>query len=186
MWENDTLKSIDERRSVRAYADRPATEEQLKTILRAGLQAPSARNSQPWHVICCTDAALLKKMGEEFLVCARKIPGWGDRFADDYSVYHNAPAVIFVCGDKAMEFNGFDSGLLTQNLALAAQSIGLGTVIVAQWGALLNDPYGEPYRKQLGVPDNFRVWVGLSVGYPAEAPDAKPRDAEKFTGDVRP
>lgn len=56
---NPVLDAIAARRSIRAYAKEQITSEQLDAILAAGLAAPSARNTQPWHFTAVQDAALI-------------------------------------------------------------------------------------------------------------------------------
>ena len=48
MINNEILKNIADRRSVRRYKDMPVEDDKLMTILEAGRQAPSGHNRQPW------------------------------------------------------------------------------------------------------------------------------------------
>ena len=52
----DTLEAIFTRRSIRAYTGEALSEEQLRTILRAGFSAPTAMNKRPWHFVVLRDA----------------------------------------------------------------------------------------------------------------------------------
>ncbi|MDR2076062.1 MAG: nitroreductase family protein [Desulfovibrio sp.] len=113
----DTLTAIHTRRSVRAFAPGPVSEEDLQTLLEAAMAAPSAGNAQPWAFLVITDPALLERV-------------------PDMNPYANmaprAPLSILVCGDTAAEkYPGFwvqDCSAATQNLMLAARAIGLGSV----------------------------------------------------------
>ena len=51
----DVFEAVQERRSIRAYQDKPVPREKLEKILDAGRLAPSAKNIEPWHFIVVTD-----------------------------------------------------------------------------------------------------------------------------------
>ena len=58
----DTLQAIHTRRSIRTYFDRPIPEELIQKLLAAAMQAPSARNQQPWQFIVIDDRATLAEI----------------------------------------------------------------------------------------------------------------------------
>ncbi len=113
----DIIEAIHARRSIRKFAEGDVTKEQIETILRAGMAAPSAHNGQPWRFLVVDDKDDLKKIG--------KINRFA-RLADD------APLGILVCADKAsLRFEGFweqDCGACVQNMLLAITALGLGGV----------------------------------------------------------
>lgn len=49
--QNETLKSIQNRRSIRTFTDKDVTEEDVLTLLHAANMAPSAHNQQSWRFI---------------------------------------------------------------------------------------------------------------------------------------
>jgi nitroreductase len=60
--EMDALENIYTRRSVRSYQDRPVPEELIEKLLAAAMQAPSARNQQPWHFVVLDDREVLSRV----------------------------------------------------------------------------------------------------------------------------
>ena len=62
---NEVLKTIMERRSVRAYTDRQLSRDELDLIIEAGLYAPSARNEQPWYFTVVQNRALLDEINKK-------------------------------------------------------------------------------------------------------------------------
>ena len=60
----DTLDAIRTRRSIRTYLDRPVPEELIQKLLAAAMQAPSARNQQPWQFVVIDDRAILANIPE--------------------------------------------------------------------------------------------------------------------------
>ena len=59
---NTTLDLISSRRSHRAYAPTPLTQEQLDALLKAAVESPSAVNRQPWHFTVVRNQALLDEL----------------------------------------------------------------------------------------------------------------------------
>ena len=58
----DALQAIHTRRSIRAYQDRPVSEELVQQILTAAMYAPSAGNAQPWQFVVTNDRKLLQQI----------------------------------------------------------------------------------------------------------------------------
>ena len=155
---NPVLSNIMARRSVRKYLDKPVEHEKLETVALAGINAPSAMNRQNWAVRIIEDQTLM---------------------ADVKGMCRNAPNLICVCAPAEGRFD-LDAGLMGQNMMLAAQSLGLGTCI--QTGPirfLTTDEKAKTFRDSLDVPEGYKLLYVISIGYPDEQPDAKPRDASK-------
>ena len=155
---NPVLSNIMARRSVRKYIDKPVEHELLETVALAGINAPSAMNRQNWAVRIIEDQQVL---------------------ADVKGMCRNAPNLICVCAPADGRFD-LDAGLMGQNMMLAAQSLGLGTCI--QTGPirfLTTDEKAKAFRDCLDIPEGYKLLYVISIGYPDEAPAAKPRDAAK-------
>jgi nitroreductase len=146
----DVYEAILERRSIRAYQNKPIEREKLEKILEAGRLAPSARNIEPWHFIVVTDEkkrkVLSKGLYAKFVI--------------------QAPLVIVVCGDKNASPDWFavDVGLAVENMVLTAVSEGLGTCCVGSFNE-------EEVKNLLNIPSNLEVIVMLTVGYQREKLD---------------
>ena len=66
------IEAIYTRRSIRYFKDEPLPEEALAEILRAGMQAPSPKNRQPWRFLVISGASTLRTPA------SRSAP-WGKR-----------------------------------------------------------------------------------------------------------
>ena len=181
---NDVVKAILDRRSIRKYADKQITEEELQTLLTCAFNAPSGGNSQSWFISVVQDKEVLENMNKAFVDGILNGPNADDkareRFGNpEYSVYFHAPTVMFISYPKSgVETN---ASLLGENIVLAAQSLGLGTCYLGGIiGMLLRKPEGMVHRRAMKIPEDHEVLFGISIGYPEEAPAAKPRDLEKF------
>jgi nitroreductase len=144
----DILEGIFTRRSVRKFTGKPVTEEQLKTILKAGFCAPSAGNQQPWQFVVVREKKVLEDI-VNFHKYARMLPSAG--------------CGIVVCGDRQRQGSeGFlleDCAAAIENMWLAAHGQGLGAV----WcGLYPNTEISIPMGKLLKLPETV-VPVGLLV-----------------------
>ena len=166
--ENQAINNIMTRVSVRNFTGEKISDEQIETLLRAGMAAPSAINKQPWAFVVIKDEAILAKLGE----------------ALPYSRCSNKPAIAIIpCGDlsKAIpgEMAGFwinDVSAATENILLAAHAMGLGAV----WTGLHPDMNrAKMVQEMLGMPEHIIPLCIVPVGIPAENPDVK----DKFNTD---
>lgn len=167
---NETMKSIMERRICRAYRPEMITDGELNAILDAARYAPSARNLQPWHFSVVTDQSLLSRITDG---CRSAMRASGDpdriKMADDpaFTTFYRAPLAIVASGDSSNTFSNGDCANATENMALAAHSLGIGSCIIASFRAAFSQPDGDELKKALGVPDGYTPFFALSLGYPA-------------------
>jgi nitroreductase len=157
----DALEAILTRRSIRKYQDRPVPEEVCRRLLAAAMQAPSARNAQPWQFVLIDDRELLAE-----------IP----RINPNAQMAGRAPLAILVCGDLSLEKSpGYwvvDCAAAAQNLLLAAHALGLGAV----WtGVYPREQRSEGLRRLLDLPENVMPHSLIVLGYPAEQPRSQER-----------
>ncbi|MGC9468227.1 MAG: nitroreductase family protein [Anaerolineae bacterium] len=148
----DALETIFTRRSIRKYTGQPVSEENLKTLLEAAMNAPSANNRQPWHFIVVDDRAQLNGIME----------------AHPYSkMLAEAPMAIIVVGDTATSSSYFqqDCAAAIENLLLAARAMGLGTVWL---GVYPNEKRVEGIAELFGIPEPYVPLAVIAVGHPAE------------------
>ncbi|NVO00179.1 MAG: nitroreductase [Geobacteraceae bacterium] len=93
--------------------------------------------------------------------------------------FYGAPCGLFLFQDASLgEWSIFDAGIFAQSMMLAAHAKGLATVPQA----FLTD-YSTEIKKFLGVPQNMRLLLGLSLGYPGGSVDEQPPRPERATLD---
>jgi len=147
----DALEVIFTRRSIRRYTGEPVTADELHTILEAGMNAPSANNSQPWQFIVVDKREKLNAIME----------------VHPYSrMLAEAPLAIVVCGNPtASKFWQQDCAAATQNILLAARAMNLGTVWL---GVYPDEQRAASVAALFGVPDDIKTMCIIAVGHPAE------------------
>lgn len=151
----DTIQAIMERRSVRSYQTKALPEKDLKTILEAGRQAPSAANRQPWHFVVVQGEEQKKKVAA---ACSNQL--W------------MAEAGAIVAGiakpGVSEKWCAVDVAIAMENMILAATSLGYGTCWI---GAFDQDQV----KAVLAVPEDCTVVALTPVGVAADHPEARAR-----------
>lgn len=165
------MTAITDRRSIRGYETKQLTKEQLDTLLKAAGEAPSARNSQPWHFSVVQNAGILDEINTEL---AKNLG------RDKTDVFFGAPTVIFISCDAAGRWARLDCGITTQTIALAAHSIGLGTVILGMPDAAFTGSRGDYFNKLLKFPEGQSFAVAVAVGIPATTKEAHPVEPDRI------
>lgn len=151
----ETIKAMMTRRSIRKFEKTPVTDEQIKTLLEAAMNAPSAGDGRPWQFVVTTDRAKLNALA--------------DSVDEGNAMFRQAQAAILICLDESKEgFQGFgpqDCSCAAQNLQLAAHDLGLGTV----WIAIINvPPRMAGCREVLDVPESLIPFALFPLGVPGE------------------
>jgi len=178
---NSTLKIIDARYSCRNYTDTPLTEEQIKAIAQAAVASPSAMNVQPWQIIIVKD----KKMIDELDAAGMKVFG----AMDDKSVYnrmterggklfYNAACAVFIAIQPGANL---DCGIVCENICIAAESMGLGSVICGLAGAIFSGEDGEKAKSTLKFPVGYTFGMSVLIGNPVEPGKPHEPDFSKVT-----
>ncbi len=173
---NPVLSTVMARRSVRKYLDKPVEHSKLELIVRAGINAPSGMNRQPWIVRVVEDPKLIADVTE---VYRKHNPDQVKRDKDFKNMFRNAPNLICVC-TPADGSGELDAGLLGENMMLAAEAMGLGTCCLrAPVRFILANKDCKFFLDRLDIPADYKLNYVIAIGYPDEQPDAKPRDASK-------
>jgi len=155
----DLLSAIRERRSIRSYKPDPVPLEMMEKLIDAGRWAPTGGNRQYWKFIAVTDPGVMKMVKRVSPMM------WGE-----------SPAAILVCLDldrsslseEARRGYGELAGFPSQNIMLAAHALGLGSCAIGGFNR-------QAVREILDVPDDMDPLLLITLGYPGEAPEPKPR-----------
>ena len=157
---NEILKAIEQRFSTRGFTAEKLTDEELNALINAGLQAPTAANKQEIHFTVVDGGnPILKEIEREMLA------GTGRELAKSF--YYDAPTVILLSGDSNFGWSAVDAGIAVENIALAAEALGLGNLII---GCIKNAMNGDRYAEfasKLKLPEGYKFEVAIAVGHKA-------------------
>jgi len=150
----ETMDTIYSRRSIRKYLPKPVTRDMIENILKAGMNAPSAGDEQPWHFIIIDKHDLLQKIAE--------IHPYAKMLKD-------APAAVLVCGDQnVLKFKDLwvqDCSAASENMLLAAHDLGLGAVWI---GVYPSENLVREVQSVMNIPQHVAPFSIIGMGYPAE------------------
>ena len=169
---NAVIENIMTRRSIRQYKEGPVARETMQTIMECGINAPSGQNRQSWEIRVVDNPEVMAEIID--LMAA------GNPDADKGMIkgcFRNAPTMVFIANDPSYDFSVIDCGILSQNIMLSGWSLGVGSVCLGSPVRFLrNAP--EAIAK-LGFSEGYTPVICIGMGYPAESPEAKPRDFSK-------
>lgn len=169
-------KVIMARRSIRKYTDQSISQDTLNQIIKCAIHAPSGMNKQSYEVKIINNPTLLKEISDAVV---KDNPKMGER--DGFqTIFYGAPCVAFIANDTTYDCSQIDCGLLGQNMVLSAYSLGIGSCIMAMPVRFMKEsPSCAPYMEKLGFSENYNFLYCIALGFPDEAPDAKPRKEDK-------
>ncbi len=152
---NDMIKTMISRKSIRRFSDKRVEKQDIKGILEAAMNAPSACNQQIWQFVVIDDAAILETLSQ---------------MHSGISFLKNAPLAILVCGEpEAAVLDYFwedDCAAATQNILLAVHALGLG----ATWsGVNRKAPDMVAFiQSTAGIPTKYVPFSIIIIGHPDE------------------
>ena len=168
MIQNETMKSILARRSYKMFDGRPIGDEELETILTAGLYAPTGMNGQPWHFTVIKSKEMLNRIaeGKKKMPMPGPPPGApsdGKPRPPMGDPMRNAPVLIIVSGRNHMTAPQ-DCVLAMENMFIAAASLG----IMSGWDhATVRDLFQQnPALKEELIPEGYTLYAAAFFGYP--------------------
>jgi nitroreductase len=179
------LETIKQRRSVRSYTHQQPSHEQLEKIVEAAGWAPSGMNSQSWQFMVLTGDALeyLRIVIRDYFRALRlteqhppffaKCKEWAKE--DAYSFFYNAPALLVISNRNGYRNAMADSAAAAENAILEATDLGLASCWITTLSGTCDEPAVRSALSRLGVPDDYRVFVSVALGYGAQKPEPAPR-----------
>jgi nitroreductase len=188
----NVIEAINERHSTRAFLSKPVEQEKLDVVLAASVRAPSWANTQPWEIFVVTGSTLerikegyrqkyadktptapetprpvewseaaQKRIQQLRPDMARSCGDAVEQFAVLNQTMFNAPVVVYICMDKILsEWSLYDIGAYSQTFMLAALEQGLSSI-----PAITLTLYPDILRRELKIPDNLKITIGIAVGY---------------------
>ena len=165
---NEVLNVIKNRYSCRSYTGERIPQEMVETIALAAVQSPSAMNKQPWQIIVVQDKALLDEMNDDLMDYLSKQEdksAYERMMSRGGKVFYNTPCAFVIAQKEGADL---DTGIVAENIALAASSLGLGNVICGMMRMVFLSENGEKYKKIL-IPEGYEFGMSVLVGYATES-----------------
>lgn len=152
----EVLDAIRERYSVRGYTDEKLSPKEIEALLTAGLQAPTATNRQEIHFTVLD--------GSSELIREIEAEKNGGKDAPVY-FYYDAPTVIILSAEAGFGWSEVDAGIAVENISLAAEGMGLGSLIIGCIKAALNGPKKDYFAEKLKFPKDYEFKIAIALGH---------------------
>lgn len=172
---NPVLENIKRRRSVRSYKPNPVPDEYINQVIEAGNYAPTGNNRQAWRFVVVTDPAMRGKLYDTAYANWKKVfENIKQNNPEQYEavkhygkmkdpVYYEAPCIIFVIG-----YGPLDCAMVTENMMLAATSLGLGSCYLYFGAQVLDNP---EIVDALELVEGEKIYGPVIIGFPDKEPE---------------
>ncbi len=167
---SEVLKTIERRSSTRGYTAEKLTPAELDALITAGLQAPTATNRQELHfTVLPGDAPVLFDIQSAM----------GGRARPEKNFWYDAPTVIVISGEAGFRWTAVDAGIAVENIALAAEDLGLGNVILGCLKAAMDGNATGNFARTLDFPEGYTFQIAIAVGRKSAEKEPHTYDREK-------
>ena len=160
--EKAVIETIMTRRSIRDYKEEPVCREAMAEIMKCGIYAPSAINMQPWAVRVVDSKEFLDGVTA---IAVSQNPKLAEQ-PNFRNFFRNAPTVAFIACPVESYSGEFDCGLLSENMMLAAWSMGIGSCCLGSVVPVMNSEAAQPYLERLQLPEGYKLQLAIAFGYP--------------------
>ncbi len=172
---NPIVEQLLNHRSIRHFKNKKLTDAQIDELIEAAQHASTSTFSQQYSIISVTDRHVLEEFakitGHPWLLeSAHYFVMVADQYRNlQIAKAQNADPFLLHTTDKFLA-SVFDASIATENIMVAAESMGLGATIM---GSILND--SKKIINLLGLPQLTFPLLGIAIGYPDDQPELKPR-----------
>ena len=170
---SEVLSVLEKRSSTRGYTDQKLTKEELDILIRAGLQAPTAANRQEIHITVVDGSNPILTEIEDVKNAERGIQN------PPHNFYFEAPTVLILSAEKAFSWGGVDAGIAVENIALAAEAMGLGNLIIGCIKGALTGEKRDYFANALKFPEGYEFEIAIAVGHKAVTKEPHEYSVEK-------
>ena len=181
---NATQKSILDRRSNRGFSAQPLSDAEIQALVDAALASPTACNFQDGHFIFVTNKEMMAEFSADYLpmLLAKSTAQEQEKYAK-YDLLFSAPLLVIITlpEEPRSRFAQVDAGIAVQNLALSAQGMGLGSVILGRPKDVFTSEKGAEWERRLGFPEGHKFAIGIVIGHPTATKDAHPIGENKVS-----
>lgn len=167
----DFLEFVTSRQSDRAFdPERLVEKEKIERIISAAQLAPSACNSQPWHLIVVDEPEIKNRVADATSARALGMNHFTKQAPVHIVLVEEKVNLTSGVGGwvKQKDYAQMDLGIVAAHIALAAHAEGLGSCILGWFNE-------SKMREILSIPDSKRVWLDIAIGYSVQSLRPKKR-----------
>jgi len=180
MSKNSVLRVIDERRSIRAFENKDLSQEEIEQLRQAVLAVPTAMNLQELKYSFILDTNAIEEISQAVIKTFEQAKDQEtlERIRSRHtSVFYGAPLVVTISAPAGNHYSAVNAGIAVQTLAMAAQSMGLGSCIIGMAGAAFSGSKARKFKELARIPADCDFIISIAIGHAAiskEAHDLRP------------
>lgn len=171
---NPVIQNILSRRSIRKFTDQEIPDAILDIICKAGIYAPSGHNLQTWHF------SLIKNR-EKIAVLKETVHRIAQKRKVHFYGFENPKYLLLVSNDRRNPNGIQDASCAAQNIMLAANSYGVGSVWLNPLMTLCDEPEIRELLNSFQIPQKHIVWAAIALGYPVEEGNSLAKKKDVFS-----
>lgn len=165
---NEIIKSLKERKTVRAYLDKDISNDIKNEILQSAIEAPSAGNQQLYSIINVEDQNIKDELSvlcdnQPFIKKAKMVLVFCSDYKKWYDLYDYGECEPRQLGEGDFLLSVSDAVIAAQNTVVAAESLGIGSCYI---GDILENY--EKVKELLNLPKQVVPVTMVVFGYPTE------------------
>ncbi len=165
------ISILTKRRSIRQYKQAQISDQELNSILEAGIYAPTGMNRQTPLVVAVQNPEIIRQMEQE----NARVMG-----TPDGHPFYGAPTVVVVFADGDAKTGFEDACLVMGNLLNGAYAVGVGSCWIHRAREVFDTELGKQLKKEWGIPDSYYGVGNCILGYWETEPEARPRKEGYF------
>lgn len=170
MTSNSVLRAIDERRSIRAFENKELSQDEIEQIRQAVLAVPTAMNLQELKYSFILDQNVIEEISQAVIKTFEQEGNTEtlERIRSRHtSIFYGAPLLITISAPEGNHYSEVNAGIAVQTLALAAQSIGLGSCIIGMARAAFAGSKAKKCRELASIPSDCEFIISIAIGHSA-------------------
>lgn len=164
----ETINDLKTRRSIRKFKEEQISDEDLKTILDAGIYAPTGRGAQSPKIVVIQNPDTIKEFSQWNKTYFPNAP-------EDYDPFYGGKTLLIVLADSELPTFVEDGASVLATLVTAAHAIGVGSCWIHRARNEFASDKGKELLKSWGIPESYEGIGHVVLGYPDEQPEAAPR-----------
>jgi nitroreductase len=174
------------RRSIREFQAKEVPLGIVMDIISESCLAPSSGNCQPWQFVVINRRETMKRLSDEskkslLSDIAQNHESPAKKYDEilrngDFNIFYNAPCVAYIIGPRDQRLLDCDCSLFACYFMLAAAAPGLGTC----WIGLGTNVRNPEIRREIGIPEDFRIVAPIIIGYPTSIPEPPMRNKPRI------
>lgn len=157
------IELVSQRQSVRKYSDKPIEKEKIDLMIESARLAPSACNSQPWHLIVVDEPNLKNEVAKATFDGALKFNKFAIEAPVLFVIVMEKPKLVTQIGGrlKDKDYPLYDIGIFAEHICLQAAEFGIGTCMLGWFKE-------KKIKELLNIPKNKTIGLVITLGYPIE------------------